>query len=169
MSDAIGRRWRERIDGSDVLGAVVAVVVVNVVGATPAILGGPRTEWFGSLAKPALFPPTWVFGVVWTLLFTLMGVASYLVYRRGLERRAVRVALGLFVLQMCFNVAWTPTFFLFQEIGLALGVIVALFVVLLPTTWTYARVDRRAGALLVPYLAWVAFAALLNYRFLALN
>jgi tryptophan-rich sensory protein len=169
MSDAIETPWHDRIDRSDVLGGVVAAVVVNVVGATPAILGGPRTEWFEALAKPALFPPTWAFGVVWTLLFTLMGIASYLVYREGLGNHEVRVALGLFVVQMCFNVAWTPTFFLFQEIGLALGVIVALFALLLPTTWAYARVDRRAGALLVPYLAWVAFAALLNYQFLGLN
>jgi tryptophan-rich sensory protein len=81
----------------------------------------------------------------------------------------VRVALGLFALQMALNVAWTPTFFRFRSIAGGLAVIVALWLALVPTAWAFARVNRRAGALLVPYLAWVAFAALLNYRILALN
>jgi benzodiazapine receptor len=153
----------------DFVGAAIAAVVVNVVGATPAILGGPSTEWFESLTKPSLFPPTWAFGVAWTILFTLMGIATYLVYRQGTDRREVKLALGLFVVQMVFNVAWTPTFFAFQSIGLALGVIVTLWIVLLPTTWAFARVDRRAAFLLFPYLAWVAFAAILNYQFLQIN
>lgn len=157
------------IDRDDVVGAGTAIVIINVVGAVPAILGGPSTEWFESLTKPSLFPPTWTFGVVWTILFTLLGVATYLVYSRGVDRQEVKVALGLFVVQMAFNVAWTPTFFAFQSIGLAFGVIVGLFVLLLPTTWAFARVDRRAAALLVPYIAWVGFAAILNYQFLQLN
>jgi tryptophan-rich sensory protein len=157
------------VDRDDVVGAGIAIVIINIVGAIPAILGGPSTEWFESLAKPSLFPPTWTFGVVWTILFTLLGVATYLVYSRGLDRRDGTIALGLFVVQMAFNVAWTPTFFAFQSIGLAFGVIVGLFVLLLPTTWAFARVDRRAAALLVPYIAWVGFAAILNYQFLQLN
>jgi benzodiazapine receptor len=157
------------IDRGDVVGAGVAIVIINIVGAIPAILGGPSTEWFESLAKPSLFPPTWTFGVVWTILFTLLGVATYLVYSQGLDRRDGKIALGLFVIQMAFNVAWTPTFFAFQNIGLAFGVIVGLFVLLLPTTWAFARVDRRAAALLAPYVAWVGFATILNYQFLQLN
>jgi tryptophan-rich sensory protein len=157
------------IDRDDVVGAGIAVVIVNVVGAVPAILGGPSTEWFGSVAKPSLFPPTWTFGVVWTILFTLLGVATYVVYSRGSDRRKVKVALGLFVVQMAFNVAWTPAFFAFQSIGLAFGIIVGLFVLVLATTWAFARVDRRAAALLVPYIVWVGFAAVLNYQFLQLN
>jgi tryptophan-rich sensory protein len=157
------------IDRGDVVGAGIAVVLVNVVGAVPAILGGPSTEWFESLAKPSLFPPTWTFGVVWTILFTLLGVATYVVYSRGVDRRRVKVALGLFVVQMAFNIAWTPTFFSFQRIGLAFGIIVGLFVLVLLTTLAFARVDRRAAALLVPYIVWVGFASILNYQFLQLN
>jgi tryptophan-rich sensory protein len=81
----------------------------------------------------------------------------------------VKVALGLFVVQMAFNIAWTPTFFSFQRIGLAFGIIVGLFVLVLLTTLAFARVDRRAAALLVPYIVWVGFASILNYQFLQLN
>lgn len=157
------------IDRDDVVGAGIAVVIVNVVGAVPAILGGPSTDWFESVAKPSLFPPTWTFGVVWTILFTMMGVATYVVYSRGSDRQEVKVALGLFVVQMAFNVAWTPTFFAFQSIGLAFGIILGLFISVMLTTWAFARVDRRAAALLVPYIVWVGFAAILNYQFLQLN
>ncbi|MBV0922713.1 tryptophan-rich sensory protein [Halomicroarcula limicola] len=152
----------------DLPGALLAVVLVNLVGAAPAALGGPDSAWFQGLTKPAIYPPSWAFGVVWTLLFTLMGVALYLVWRAEASRER-RVALGLFVAQMAFNVAWTPVFFQAQNLALALAVIGALLALLVPTIAAFRRVDRRAGYLLVPYLLWVTFAAVLNYRFLALN
>jgi len=155
--------WRE-------IGKLVALIVgINVVGAVPAILGGPDSTWFASLEKPALFPPTWAFGVVWTLLFSLMGVAVYLVAREGLDRRPVRIALGAFALQMVFNVAWTPVFFAFQQQLAALGVIAVLDVLVIGTIVAFDRVDRRAAALLIPYLLWALFATVLNYQFWALN
>jgi len=153
----------------DLLRALGLVVLVNVVGAVPAVLGGPDSEWFATLAKPAFYPPSATFGIVWTLLFTLLGIALFLVVRDGFDDRSVTLAVGLFVVQMALNVAWTPTFFAARSLTGGLVIIVALLVVLLPTTWAFARVDRRAAALLVPYLAWVAFAALLNYRFIVLN
>ncbi|MBX0323527.1 tryptophan-rich sensory protein [Halomicroarcula sp. F13] len=152
----------------DLPGALAAVVLVNVVGAAPAALGGPDTAWFQSLVKPAIYPPPWLFGVVWTTLFTLAGVALYLVWRANAGRSRT-IALGLFVAQMALNVAWTPTFFLAQDLTLALGVVLALLALLLPTVVAFSRVSRRAGLLLVPYLLWVAFAAVLNYRFVVVN
>ncbi|WP_254271423.1 TspO/MBR family protein [Haloarcula marina] len=152
----------------DIPGVVAAIVLVNVVGGAPAALGGPDSAWFQSLVKPGIYPPSWLFGVVWTTLFTLIGVALYIVWDS--ERTGTRrLALALFVGQMVLNVAWTPIFFQARNLTLALGVILALFALLVPTTGAFARVDRRAGLLLVPYLLWVAFAALLNYRFLVLN
>ena len=153
----------------DLLWAAAAIVLVNILGAVPAVLGGPQSAWFEGLTKPALYPPGWAFGVVWTLLFTLMGVAVFLVARDGLDERPVRVALALFGVQFVFNVAWTPTFFVLQRPLAALGVIAALAVLLVPTIWAFDRVDRRAAALLVPYLTWVLFATVLNYQFWALN
>lgn len=151
----------------DLPGVLAAVVLVNLVGSAPAALGGPGSAWFRSLVKPAIYPPSWVFGVVWPLLFTLLGVGLYLVWRADDPGR--RLALGLFVGQMAFNVAWTPVFFRAQNLALALGVIGALLVLATPTAVAFWRVDRRAGLLVGPYLLWVAFAAVLSYRFLAVN
>ena len=155
------------LDRDDLPGAVGAVVLVNLVGSAPAALGGPGTAWFRSLAKPAIYPPPWLFGVVWPLLFTLLGVALYLVWRADHPSR--RLGLGLFVAQMACNVAWTPVFFRAQDLALALGVIGALLLLAVPTAVAFYRVDRTAGLLVGPYLLWVAFAAVLNYQFLVLN
>lgn len=160
---------RRPLGKNDLPGLVASVVLVNAVGAAPALLGGPGSDWFRALEKPWFYPPGAVFGVVWTLLFTLLGVALYLVWRRGTDDAAVRVALGLFALQFACNVVWTPAFFVLRNLALALAVIVVLFVLAAATARAFARVDRRAGALLVPYLAWIAFAAALNYALLALN
>ncbi|PSP94619.1 tryptophan-rich sensory protein [Halobacteriales archaeon QS_4_62_28] len=159
----------DRFDRRSLLSALATVVLVNILGGAPAVLGGPDSAWFDALTKPALYPPSWLFGVVWTLLFTLLGVAVFLVAREGLGQRQVRVALGLFALQFVFNIAWTPTFFTLQQPLAALGVIAVLDVLLLPILWAFDRVDRRAALLLVPYLAWVLFATVLNYQFWVLN
>jgi len=153
---------------ADIPGLLASVLLVNLVGVTPAALGGPGSVWFGNLAKPAIYPPPSIFGVVWTILFTMLGVALYLVWRAENDPER-RLALGLFAAQMAVNVAWTPAFFKAQNLALALGVIVVLLLLVVPTTVAFWRVRRRAGLLLVPYLLWVAFAAVLNYRFLAIN
>jgi len=155
------------LDRDDLPGLLAAVVLVNAVGSAPAALGGPGSAWFRSLAKPAIYPPPWLFGVVWPVLFTLLGVALYLIWRADDPGR--RLALGLFVAQMVCNVAWTPVFFRAQNLALALVVIGALLALAVPMGVVFRRVDRTAGLLVVPYLLWVAFAAVLNYRLLALN
>ena len=157
------------LDRSDIPTVVASVLLVNVVGASPALLAGPNSPWFQQLAKPDIYPPSWVFGVVWTALFTLLGIALALVWLAGTDRRPVRIALGLFALQMVFNVAWTPAFFALEDLLLGLVVIVSLWPLVVATIAAFASVDRRAGALLVPYLLWVTFAAVLNYQFWALN
>ncbi|WP_254841282.1 TspO/MBR family protein [Natronomonas marina] len=149
------------------LRAVGFVLLVNVVGAAPALLAGPDSAWFQALEKPALYPPPVVFGIVWTALFTLMGVALWLVWGSDAEGR--QVAIALFAAQMAFNVAWTPVFFAREALLVALGVIGALWVLVAVTIVAFDRVDRRAAALLVPYLLWVSFAFFLNYRFWQLN
>ena len=157
------------LDRSALPTILASVLLVNVVGAAPALLAGPNSPWFQQLAKPALYPPPWVFGVVWTALFTLLGVALALVWLAGSKRRDVRVAVALFALQMAFNVAWTPTFFALENLLLGLAVIVSLWPLVLATIVAFASVDRRAAVLVVPYLLWVTFAAVLNYQFWVLN
>lgn len=157
------------LDRSDIPTVVASVLLVNVVGAAPALLSGPNSPWFQQLTKPTIYPPSWAFGVVWTALFTLLGIALALVWLAGTDRRPVRIALGLFALQMAFNVAWTPAFFALENLLGGLVAIVALWPLVVATIAAFAAVDRRAGALLVPYLLWVTFAAVLNYQFWALN
>lgn len=145
--------WREA------LGLLLTVAAVNAVGAAPALVFGADTGW---VPKPWFYPPEYLFGVVWTLLFTLKGIAIYLIVREGIANRAVRRALYLFVFQFAVNVLWTPVFFGLQRPDLGLVVIVILFGAILLTMRAFGRVDRRAAALLVPYLVWVGFATVLN-------
>lgn len=157
------------VDPRELLGAVGAALAVNLIGASGVVFTTPESEWFQSLTLPWFYPPTWLFGVVWTLLFTLIGIAAYLVYRQGVDSRAVWVALGLFGLQLAVNVTWSPVFFELQAPGVALGVICVLWLLIVATIGAFDRVDRRAALLLVPYLAWVSFAALLNGSIWLLN
>ena len=157
------------VDRRDLVGAAIAALLVNLIGASGVVFTTPESAWFQSLTLPWFYPPTWLFGVVWTLLFTLIGVAAYLIYRAGTDRRDVRLGLGLFALQMVINVTWSPAFFELQSPGLALGIIGVLWLLIVATIWAFQRVDRRAAGLLVPYLAWVSFAAVLNGSIWLLN
>ncbi|QLK24618.1 tryptophan-rich sensory protein [Natrinema zhouii] len=153
--------------GKPILTAVAFVLLVNLIGGLPGVFSSPDTPWFRALEKPWFYPPGIAFPVVWTLLFTLLGVALWLVWRSDADGR--RLALGLFVVQMLFNVAWTPAFFTLEAPLVALGIIGALWAFVAGTILAFRRVDRRAAALLVPYLAWVTFAAALNFELWRLN
>jgi tryptophan-rich sensory protein len=155
---------RPAVSRRDAARAAAAIVGVNALGALPAAFVGADTDW---VERPWFFPPDIAFPVVWTLLFTLMGVALALVWRRGTDRRAVRVALAVFAVQFVLNVAWTPAFFGLRRPDLGLAIICLLWVGIVATIRAFARVDRRAAALLVPYLLWASFAAVLNYAIYA--
>ena len=144
----------------EVVVLVGMVLGVNALGASPSVFVGSDTTWF---ERPWFFPPEILFPVVWTALFTLMGVALFLVWRTGTDRRDVRLALGAFAVQLVLNIAWTPVFFGLQRPGLGVLVIGALWVAIVGTTIAFDRVSRLAAGLLLPYLGWVTFAAVLNY------
>ena len=149
------------------LGAVVLVCeLVGIVGAVFTATG--VESWYQTLNQPDLAPPNWVFGPVWTTLYALMGAAAWLVWREGVGR-ARSVALGLFAVQLALNFAWSFVFFGQEAILAALVVILVLLAAIAATMGAFWRVDRRATLLLVPYLAWVAFATYLNYEFWTLN
>ncbi|MEI6641712.1 MAG: TspO/MBR family protein [Novosphingobium sp.] len=129
---------------------------------------GPSNPWFAALLKPALYPPPAAFGIVWSVLYVLLGVALAMVASaRGAPGRGV--AVGLFIIQFLINLAWSPVFFGLHRMSVALGLIAAMILLtllLIPLFW---RVRPLAGALVLPYLAWICFASVLNYQFLALN
>jgi tryptophan-rich sensory protein len=124
--------------------------------------------WYASLQKPSWNPPPWLFGPVWTLLYVMMAVAAWLVWREG-GWRVQRRALNVFILQWALNVLWTPLFFWRHLVGLAFWEIVTLLSVLVVTIVLFQRVRQAAGLLLLPYLFWVSFAASLNFTIWRLN
>lgn len=130
--------------------------------------GGAGTPWFASLVKPSLYPPPAAFGIVWTILYVLMAVALVnIVTARGAAGR--RLAIIAFCLQLALNLAWSPLFFAAHQITAALILLLAIDAAVLITLVLFWRVRPLAGALLVPYLAWVLFATALNWQFLEAN
>ena len=125
-------------------------------------------EWYASLRKPSWNPPGWIFGPVWTALYTMMAVAAWLVWKRG-GFAAQRRLLTLFLVQLALNATWTPLFFGLHWPGVAFFEMLLLWVAIAATIPTFWRVNRVAAWLLVPYLAWVSFAAVLNVTLWRLN
>ena len=124
--------------------------------------------WYASLARPSWTPPSALFAPVWTLLYTLMGVAAWTVWRKA-GFGGAGAALALFVVQLALNALWSYLFFGQHRPDLAFLDIVALWLAILAVIGLFWRVDRSAGALLLPYLAWVGFAACLNFALWQMN
>ncbi len=135
-----------------------------------AALGGVFMpgDWYAGLQKPSWNPPNWIFGPVWTALYAMMAVAAWLVWKRGGFANQ-RTALSLFLLQLFFNALWSPLCFGAKNLGFALVDIGFLWLALTATVVAFYRAYRLAGALLVPYLAWVSFATALNFTLWRLN
>jgi tryptophan-rich sensory protein len=125
-------------------------------------------EWYAGLEKPVFNPPGWVFGPVWSVLYALMGISAWLVWRR-VGFRGSGWALPLFLVQLALNAAWTPAFFGLHAPGLGLLIIIALWLAILATLLAFWKHSRAAALLLVPYLAWVSFATVLNASLWYLN
>jgi len=150
-----------------------ALIVLLAVVAAVSVLGSAVTVpkipgWYASLNKPAFNPPAWIFGPVWTVLYVLMAVAAWRIWLQPATPER-RTALAWFALQLAFNAAWSQIFFGLERPGWALAVIVALVVAVAVTLWRFVRLDRLAGWLLVPYLAWLLFATVLNGAVVVLN
>jgi benzodiazapine receptor len=125
-------------------------------------------EWYASLRKPAWNPPNWIFGPVWTVLYASMGITGWLVWKRG-GIAGQRIALSLFLLQLLLNALWSPLFFGLRNPALAFLDIVLLWLAVLVTVVAFWKAHWLSGALLVPYLAWVTFASVLNFAIWRLN
>lgn len=128
----------------------------------------PPGEWYLHLQKPAFNPPAWVFGPAWTLLYTLMAFSWWRILRHP-EFRKDHLAHGLFLLQLGLNAAWSWLFFGLHRPGWAFAEICLLLLAILATQWRFARHDRLAAGLLVPYALWVTFATVLNATLWRMN
>lgn len=149
---------------------VIAIVVSELAGIIGSVFTMPSIAgWYATLTKPELAPPNWVFGPVWTTLFAFMGIAAFLVWRKGLDRRDVKIALGIFLGQLALNTLWSIIFFGLQSPAGACVEIIFLWLAILATIIAFAKISKPAAWLLVPYILWVSFAAYLNYSIWMLN
>jgi len=151
------RRW---------LGLTVCLVVCFSAASMGALFR--PGAWYAGLNKPSWNPPGWVFGPVWSALYTMMAVAAWLVWQRG-GFGAQRKALAWFIIQLALNAAWTPLFFGLHLPSVAFGEILLLWAAIVATLRAFFQVNNLAGWLLTPYLAWVSFAAVLNFTIWRLN
>lgn len=161
---------RAQLRASFVRWALLLVPAVLLAGFLSGQLAGsgPGNPWFASLAKPSTFPPPATFGIVWSILYVLMGLAFALVCSAW-GARGRGAAIAAFLVQLALNLAWSPLFFGAHQISGALVLIAVLILAVLVTIWLFWRIRPIAGALLLPYLAWAIFAAFLNWQFLELN
>lgn len=141
-----------------------AVAGIGSLVTTPSI-----NTWYETLNKPAFNPPNWIFAPVWTLLFFCMGVSFYLIWKRGTQKKKVQKAIVLFLLQLCLNFFWSLLFFGLHSPLFAFIDIILLWIAIFLTIRSFWQVSKPAAYLLLPYLAWVSFAAILNLSIVVLN
>jgi tryptophan-rich sensory protein len=150
--------------------ALATVPLILLLGTLSGVAAGSASDnpWFAALRKPGFMPPGWAFPVAWTILYILLGLALALIlHARGARGRPL--AIGLFVVQLLLNYAWSPLFFAAHKVSLAFWVIVAMLAVAAITAWLFFRIRRAAGLLMLPYLAWLVFAGALNHGIERLN
>lgn len=153
----------------DIKKLLISLGLPLAVGGLAALLSGGGMADFGSLNQPPLSPPGWLFPVVWTVLYLLMGYAAYRAWTSGGEPAAVRQALTLYGAQLFVNFLWPIVFFRLEMRLAALFVLIVLWILILMTILAFSRLDEKAGDLLLPYLLWVTFAGYLNLGVFLLN
>ncbi len=141
------------------MGLVALCLAVGAIGGW--VTQASVQTWYPTLAKPWFTPPNWLFGPAWTVLYVTMAIAAWLVWRSE-DRVRAHDALYLFAIKLALNLGWSLVFFGLRDPGLALIEVVVFWLAIAATTRAFWQLDRRSGLLMVPYLAWVAFAALLN-------
>jgi benzodiazapine receptor len=127
------------------------------------------STWYATLKKPAFTPPNWVFSPAWITLFVLMGISAFLVWNKGLSDQKVKIALSIFVAQLLLNVLWSVMFFGLRSPLAGLIEIAVLWIAILLSILYFFKVSEIAGVLLLPYILWVSFAAILNFSIWRLN
>jgi translocator protein len=143
---------------------VLAVLFVEVAGIIGSLFTAPAIKgWYATLPKPSFNPPNWIFAPVWTTLFALMGIALFLVWRKRNKVHKWTAALVVFFVQLFLNIIWSVIFFGLHRPGVAFVELIILWLFILATIIIFAKISRPAAWLLVPYILWVSFAAVLNF------
>jgi translocator protein len=153
----------------NVLALIISVILAEGTGALSGYLGMSNSQTYESLIKPFFAPPPWVFGVVWPILYLLMGIAAYRIWMRGRGEVNNSKSITLYIIQLLLNFLWTIIFFRWRLIGLAFFELMLLLIFILLTTFDFLKLDKLAGLLMIPYILWVSFAGVLNFTFWMLN
>ena len=148
---------------------IVCLLIPLAVGGLSAWLSGGGMQAFSQMNQPPLSPPGWLFPVVWTILYLLMGLASWLVFTSGEPKLQIKEALKVYGLQLAVNFFWSVIFFSLQRYLLAFFWLVLLWVLIIVTMVRFYRIRETAGELLLPYFLWVTFAGYLNFAIYLLN
>ncbi len=149
---------------------VICLAIPLIVGFIGSQLTmGSINGWYTTITKPSFNPPNWIFGPVWTTIFILMGIASYRVWTKRNQAKGFRSAVGIYLLQLVFNIMWSLIFFNLHQIGLAFVEIIILIMLVIANALIFYRFDKLAGWLFLPYLLWASFACYLNYIIFTLN
>ena len=152
-----------------VLPLAISIIISEGVGALSALFSMDTMGKYKELIQPSFSPPGWIFPIVWGILYLFMGIASYLVYSSGADKKEVKSALSFYALQLVFNFFWTILFFRFELRGFAFLWIIALLILVIITTVKFYKINKTAGYLMIPYVLWVSFASVLNYAIWQLN
>ncbi len=153
-----------------ILGLLGWIALSQMTGVVGGLFTAPSVRtWYPELEKPSFSPPNWVFGPVWTVLYALMGVAAWLVWKNAVGKPIARAGLWIFGIQLVLNALWSVVFFGLREPMWAWMELIALWIAILVTADHFIRINRWAGLLMIPYLAWVTFAGVLNYYIWQLN
>ena len=150
----------------DISGLVFWIVLTFSVAAFASLF--EPAEWYTQIAKPTWTPPGWLFGPVWGILYLAMSISAWLIWRLR-SRRAVSLPLGFYLMQLAVNGLWSWMFFGRQWVGLALINLIFLVILVAITAALFLRVRKTAGLMLLPYLLWVSFAAVLNFQIWRIN
>jgi translocator protein len=149
---------------------ILSLVIPQAVAAAGAYFTVTGSgSWYQQINRPEWNPPGWIFGPVWTVLYIMMGVAFYLVWKSDAAKGLKQKAIGFWIAQLIANFFWSFIFFGQQQPGWAFAEIVLLWVLILLTIFAFARTNKLAAWLLVPYISWVSFAAMLNFTIWQLN
>ena len=154
----------------DIFKLVISLIICQLVGFVGSLFTSPSIPtWYANIEKPSFTPPNWVFSPVWISLFVLMGISLFLLWEKTLRERRVRVAIFWFAVQLGLNILWSVIFFGLKSPFFAFIEIVFLWIAILLTILKSFKVSRLAGTLLIPYILWVSFAAILNFSIFILN
>ena len=159
-----------------ILFLIISIIIAQLAGAIGSVFTAPNIQnWYVFLEKPFFSPPDWLFAPAWISLYTLMGIAAFLVWSscvktaEGQTKKKIKVALGFYIAQLVLNAFWSIAFFGWQSPLAGLLVIIPLWFLILLTLIKFWQINKTAGLLFVPYLLWVSFATLLNFSIWQLN